>query len=201
MIAFLKGLLCSVDQDSVVLDVNGVGYQIQVPLPMLANLPAVGSEMLLYTYMVLREDGVSLYGFDDVEYLRYFKMLLGVNGVGPKGALSLLSSVTPDGLAMAVNEGNAGLISKAPGIGMKTAQRIILELKDKLKTGLAGNILPGSMTGINNDAIEALISLGFDSTQSVNYVNNAVNVLGSDAPLTEVVRYALKMAAQKNSVC
>lgn len=199
MIAFLKGLLVSISPDSVVLDVNGVGYQIQVPSSILSNLPSIGSEVQLHTHLVLREDGVSLYGFDGVEYLNTFKLLLNVNGIGPKVALSLLSAITPGGLALAVSEENAGLISKAPGIGKKTAQRIILELKGKFNTGcLPDNSQTGTLTNINNDAVEALVSLGFDSIQSVSCVNNAIKALGPDVPVNEVVRYALMLTA-KNS--
>ncbi len=197
MIAFLKGLLCSINNDSIVVDVNGVGYQILVPGSLFSKLPPLGNEIHIYTHMVLKEDGASLYGFDDVDYLNSFKMLLNVNGVGPKGALSILSVTTSEGLALAVSDENVGLLSRASGIGRKTAQRIILELKGKLDSGPLKHLQAATPPSLSNDAYEALISLGFESFQASLSVKNAIADLGEKAQLTEVVRHALKTLANR----
>lgn len=195
MIAFLKGILHAVSNDSVVVEVNGVGYRVQVPLSLLPGLPGPGRELLLHTMMVVREDAITLYGFDTVSALEVFRLLLNVSGVGPKGALSLLSVMTPGGLSLAIRGENTGLLSKAPGIGKKTAQRIILELKDKFSP--VDEVLESSEDVLipmvnNNDAIEALISLGFSPAQGALAVSRVVKEAGSDIPLGEIVRRALK---------
>ncbi len=199
MIAFLRGNLHAVNGDNVIVDVNGVGYLVQVPLSMLAGLPSPGGEVVLHTFMAVREDGVSLYGFDTVEALEVFRLLLNVNGVGPRGALSLLSVMTPGGLAAAVREENAALLSRAPGIGKKIAQRVILELKDKLRAVIhpAVAAVSGGQEGKSRDAVEALVSLGFGPSQAALAVGRAVRELGPGAPPAEMVRYALRQLAER----
>lgn len=200
MLAFLRGILHAVNGDMVIVDVNGVGYLAQVPLSMLSRLPSPGSEVILHTLMMVREDGVSLYGFDSVEALEVFRLLINVSGVGPRGALSLLSVMTPACLAAAVREENIGFLTRAPGIGKKSAQRIILELKDKFKAGdyLAGpEAPPGRQEGNTHDAVEALVSLGFGGSQAALAVGRAGSDLGAGAPTSELVRQALKHLASK----
>jgi len=198
MIAFLRGNLHSVSEDSVVVDVGGVGYLLQVPLSILPGLPPPGSQVLLHTLMLVREDGVSLYGFDTLEALEVFRLLLNVNGVGPRGALSLLSVMTPGGLAAAVREEKAALLTRAPGIGKKIAQRIILELKDKFKAGEAplAPDLQGDDQGLARDAVEALVALGFNTSQAALAVGRVTRELGPAAATGEVVRSALKHLAK-----
>ncbi|MCL6612297.1 MAG: Holliday junction branch migration protein RuvA [Peptococcaceae bacterium] len=200
MIAFLRGNLHAVNGDSVIVDVNGVGYLVQVPLSLVPGLPSPGSEVMLHTFMAVREDGVSLYGFDTVEALEVFRLLLNVNGVGPRGALSLLSVITPGGLAAAVSEENAGLLSKAPGIGKKIAQRIILELKDKFTAGQHFTAVaadPGGPAGNSRDAVEALVSLGFAPPLAAQAVGRAARELGPEAPVAGIVRHALRQLADR----
>ncbi|NTW05109.1 MAG: Holliday junction branch migration protein RuvA [Peptococcaceae bacterium] len=199
MIAFLKGSLYSISPEGVVVEVNGVGYLVQVPVSLLSGLPSLGSQIHLHTHMVVKEDGISIYGFIAMEYLNSFRLLLNVNGIGPKGALNILSVVTPGGLAAAVSEENINLLSKAPGVGKKTAQRIVLELKDKFKKGnyLETEFFQNTPSGLNNDALEALISLGFDSSRAALSVAKAAGALGPQASVSEVVRQALKGLADK----
>lgn len=199
MIAFLRGNLHSINGDSVIVDVNGVGYRVQVPLSVLPGLPSPGTEVTLHTLMLVREDGVSLYGFDTAEALEVFRLLLNVSGVGPRGALSLLSVMTPRSLVLAVREENTALLTRAPGVGKKSSQRIILELKDKFKaeeyiTGMEA--VPGGAAGDTRDAVEALISLGFESSQAALAVGRAAKEMESGAAVPELIRHALRYLSQ-----
>ncbi|MFZ5650792.1 MAG: Holliday junction branch migration protein RuvA [Bacillota bacterium] len=198
MIAFLRGKLYSVREDAVIVDVGGVGYQVHVPLSAIPGLPSTGQDVLLHTYMVVREDGISLFGFDTVEALNVFCLLLNVNGVGPRGALSLLSVITPGNLVLAVKDENIGLITRAPGIGKKIAQRIVLELKDKLKAedhpsgSGAVTLRQGEGAG---DAVEALLSLGYGMSQASQAVDRAAAEMGAGAVTADLVRQALRHLA------
>lgn len=203
MIAFLKGKLHCIKGDAVIVEVNGVGYQVHVPLSMISGLPSVGQEVLLHTLMAVREDAISLYGFDTVEALEIFCLLLNVSGVGPKGALSLLSVITPRSLVLALHDENVALLTRAPGIGKKSAQRIILELKDKIKVedypaavGEAPRV-QGDKTTV--DAVEALISLGFGMSQASLAVERAGRELGTGASTSQLVRHALRILADSPS--
>ncbi|MHB8157794.1 MAG: Holliday junction branch migration protein RuvA [Desulfocucumaceae bacterium] len=195
MIAFIRGKLHTLKGDNVIVDVNGLGYVVQVPLSALALLPSLGQEIMLHTYMAVREDGMSLYGFDTVEALDVFSRLLNVSGVGPRGALSLLSAITPRNLVAAVKEENIALLTRAPGIGKKTAQRIILELKDKFKFEdyPAGPVaMPEGRGGIADDAVEALVALGYSMSQAVLAVERARKEAGPEVSTSELVRHALR---------
>ena len=132
MIAFLRGTVEDIAESSLVLDVHGVGYEVLVPGQLLSSISGTGQELKLYTYMQVREDAVVLFGFLTKDDLAMFKMLIGVNGVGPKAGLAILSALGADDLRFAVLSDDAKKIAKTPGIGAKTAQKIILELKDKL---------------------------------------------------------------------
>ena len=133
MISYIKGELVEVTEDSVVLDHGGMGFSIMMPGSILAKLPAIGSELKVHTYLYVKEDVLGLYGFLTKDDLKVFKLLITVSGIGPKGALAILSTMSPDDLRFAVLAGDAKTISKTPGIGSKTAQKLIIELKDKLK--------------------------------------------------------------------
>lgn len=200
MIAFLRGKLHSVRGDAVIVDVSGVGYHVCVPLSVIPGLPSPGQDVLLHTFMAVREDGMSLYGFDTVEALDVFCLLLNVNGVGPRGALSLLSVITPKNLVLAVKDENAALITRAPGIGKKIAQRIILELKDKLKAEEythGSDAIPPRQGEAAGDAVEALVSLGYGMSQASLAVEKAFAGLGAGATTPELVRQALRHLADQ----
>lgn len=132
MISYIKGALGAVEDDVIVVETGGIGLAVHVPLSLLEELPALGEEVTVYTYFQVREDAMTLYGFLHRQDREMFKQLIGVNGIGPKGALGILSVMRPDDLRIAIVSGDAKAISKAPGIGVKTAQRLILDLKDKV---------------------------------------------------------------------
>ena len=132
MISYIKGALGAVEDDVIVVETGGIGLAVHVPLSLLEELPALGEEVTVYTYFQVREDAMTLYGFLHRQDREMFKQLIGVNGIGPKGALGILSVMRPDDLPIAIVSGDAKAISKAPGIGAKTAQRLILDLKDKV---------------------------------------------------------------------
>ena len=174
MIAFLKGEIAEICDDIVVIDVRGVGYNVRVPLSVTGQLPGIGQTVKIFTYTLVREDAFLLYGFLNREDLAIFKKLILVNGIGPKGALSILSSMSADTLRFAIYAGDAKTIAKAPGIGAKTAERLILDLKDKISitdTLTATNQSGESLDGQNwKDAVEAMVSLGYSASESLNAI-------------------------------
>ncbi len=172
MISYVKGPVAEIIEETVVIECGNIGYEIHVPVSVLQNLPAVGKEAKLYTYFQVREDAMCLYGFLNRQDLQMFKQLIRVNGIGPKGALGVLSALSPDDLRRAIVSGDAKAISKAPGVGAKTAQRIILDLKDKID--LEELLLPafteeassGESGGVAGEAIEALTALGYSAVEA-----------------------------------
>ncbi len=173
MISYVKGPVAEIFEDTVVIECGNIGYEIHVPVSVLQKLPGIGKEAKLYTYFQVREDAMCLYGFLNRQDLQMFKQLISVNGIGPKGALGVLSALSPDDLRRAIVSGDAKAISKAPGVGAKTAQRIILDLKDKID--LADFLLPmlpeddssGSLAGgVAGEAIEALTALGYSAVEA-----------------------------------
>ena len=165
--------LVDIFEDTVIIEAGYIGLEIHVPLSVLDRLPGIGMETILYTYFQVREDGMCLYGFLNRQDLRMFKQLISVSGIGPKGALGVLSAMTPDDLRVAIISGDAKAISRAPGIGVKTAQRVILDLKDKIDMA---DVLPAqfaaaegpeiSAGGVAKEAIEALVALGYSQTEA-----------------------------------
>lgn len=179
MISYIKGLLAEKAADSVVVEAGGIGYQIFVPATVLEALPRTGETVKIYTYFSVREDGVSLFGFLAKQDLEMFQWLIGVNGVGPRSALGILSVLRTDTLRLAVVSGDAKTITKAPGVGAKTAQRIILDLKDKIKADdllFEGDEIPGGAPEIagvgeaGKEAAEALAALGYSAAEAAGAV-------------------------------
>lgn len=180
MISYIRGTLAEKNEDSAVVEAHGVGYQIFVPVPVLSELPPLGESVKIYTYFSVREDGMSLFGFLSRQDLAMFKQLIGVNGIGPKSALGILSALRPDVLRMAVASGDAKTISRAPGVGPKTAQRIILDLKDMIRPEdvLAGGLeeslaVPEEISGVGQagkEAVEALTALGYSAAEAAGAV-------------------------------
>ena len=180
MISYIRGTLAEKNEDSAVVEAHGVGYQIFVPVPVLSELPPLGESVKTYTYFSVREDGMSLFGFLSRQDLAMFKQLIGINGIGPKSALGILSALRPDVLRMAVASGDAKTISRAPGVGPKTAQRIILDLKDKIRPEdvLAGGLeeslaVPEEISGVGQagkEAVEALTALGYSAAEAAGAV-------------------------------
>ena len=143
MLAYIKGILEIKTKGYIVIDANGIGYKIFMPESAISKLCNIGEKVQVYTFMRVREDDISLYGFLTNEELRMFELLLGVSGIGAKGALTILSNITPSQFALAVISNNVDILKKLPGIGAKTAQRVILELKDKLKKEQEIDIVQG----------------------------------------------------------
>ena len=201
MYSYMKGELVEISEDAIVLEVNQIGYNIHIPASMIDSFHGIGQEIKIYTYFNVKEDSMKLYGFLTRDDLNIFKLLLGVNGIGPKGALAILTVMTPDDLRFAVLGEDAKTIAKAPGIGTKTAQRLILELKDKLSledafeaksrhvSEEAGNF--GSV--VKSEAVQALTALGYSSTEALKAVNGVE--ITEDATVEEVLKAALKQMA------
>ena len=187
MISYIRGELSEVLEDVVVLESGSVGFNIRVPGSVLSQLPSIGTEMKLYTYLQVREDAMSLFGFLSRDDLELFQQLLGVNGVGPKAALGILSVIPPDDFRFAVLAGDAKAISRAPGIGAKTAQKIILELKDKLmKTELpksSASSIPQTPALCDTQSI--LLSLGYEDREIEDALNKVINTV-NDSSHSEV---------------
>jgi holliday junction DNA helicase RuvA len=192
MIAALRGTLLDIGTDYAVIEAGGVGYQVWAPRGVLGQLPGVGEEARLHTYLLVREDALILYGFSNLAERAFFELLLSVTGVGPKVALSLMSSVALDQLQLAIASENVQVLSQVPGIGKKTAARLILELKGKLdRTALPAMALPGESGGrVNVEVQEVLQSLGYSAAEA----QSAVAALPPDAPpeIEERIRLALR---------
>lgn len=181
MIAYVKGVLAVVGQDSIIIDKGGIGININVPVSIISTLPSIGSEVKVFTYTYVREDAIALYGFMTMDDLDVFKLLINVNGVGTKTALGILSAITPNELRLAVISADYKTITKAPGIGKKSAERIVLELRDKVKMVIeddsyiavdSGDVAKSDSVNI---ALGALVSLGFsygEAAKAVKQVDN-----------------------------
>ena len=183
MISYLKGkYIDRTDEGSLIINVNGIGFEVFVPAELLGRASFNNdADLELYTYMQVKEDGMSLFGFATLDELSIFKKIISVSGIGPKGGISILSTLNREQFIMAVLDENSDLIAKAPGIGKKTAAKLVLELKDKFKLAdaLNGSISAADITaapaskadeGIISDAIAALVSLGYTSAESTKAV-------------------------------
>ncbi len=187
MIASLHGKIQARTDDALTLNVGGVGYRVRVPTGTLANLGAIGSEAQLYTHLHVREDEMSLYGFASEDELGLFEKLLTVSGIGPKVALGILSSASPDAIRYAIAQGDADALTAFPGIGKKTAQRLVLELRGKIDlSSLAG---AGELTPVDQDVMNALITLGYSAAEASRA---ARSVPSSVKAIEERVRIALQ---------
>ena len=199
MITYVKGELTDIYNNYIVVECYGIGYEIMVPASIVMELPPIGNPVKIYTYQYVREDALDLYGFLNKDDLNVFKLLITVNGIGPKGALNILSVIRPDELRLAVLSDDVKAIQKAPGIGGKTAQKLIIELKDKLSLEdvLTHGIEPKSNVPVANsardEAIEALVSLGYSSSESIRAVRSIENA--DDMDSEALLRAALKILA------
>ena len=211
MIAYIKGELAATDVDTVVVEAGGLGYEIYVPASVYEGLPAVGAQVRLHTYLHVREGGIQLFGFLDRDSLEVFKLLITVSGIGPKGALGVLSVISPNELRFAILADDAKTISRAPGIGAKTARKLILELKNKLhpeavfgrqlgsteSSAAAGANIASEEAGaadamnrIRREAVAALEALGYSATESLQAVRRVE--LQEDMDTEELLKRALK---------
>ncbi len=204
MIAYMKGEIIDIAEDNLILEVNNIGYNIRISAGTAGLLPGIGEEVKIYTYTYVKEDAFWLYGFLTRDDLGIFRRLITVNGIGPKGGLAILSTMTADDLRFAILSGDAKAIAKAPGIGVKTAERVILDLRDKVSleesfigqsTGkrTAGASEPGTGTA-RNEAVEALTALGYSPSEAMRAVKkagaNADALEGMDTE--DILKLALK---------
>lgn len=202
MYAYIKGILAEITEDAIIVENQGIGYEIAVPGQVFDYLPSVGEEVKIYTYHYVREDAILLYGFLTKEDVRIFKMLIGVSGIGPKGALAILSVLSTDDLRFAILGDDAKAIAKAPGVGAKTAQRVIIELKDKLsledafEQKLANQAQKAELNpaaGVKNEAILALTSLGYSQSEALKVLQGIE--ISPDDQAEDVLKMALKQMA------
>ena len=203
MISYIKGILTDKDRDMIVVEAANVGYGIYVPVSVLELLPPLGKEVQIYTYLQVREDDLSLFGFLARPDLEMFKRLISVTGIGPKGALGILSALRPEELRLAILTGDAKAIARAPGVGAKTAQRLIRDLKDKVKADETLQLLPGAPAGKEaspsvsgeaaREAVDALVALGYTNLEAVKAVRSVEMTKDMDAEA--VLKASLKYLA------
>ena len=201
MFAYVNGFLEDATVDNAVIDVNGFGINVRISADTASRLPGIGEEVRLYTYTYVKEDAFLLYGFLSRSDLEMFKLCITVSGIGPKGALAILSVMDADALRFAIMSGDAKAISRAPGVGARTAQRLILELKDKLsledafEQKLAKNDSPvqNKAKGAKNEAIEALVALGYSSSEALKALNGIE--ITDDTDVEDILKAALKNMA------
>ncbi len=199
MIASLRGNFLFADATSVVIECAGVGYRCFVTKNTLYNLPPVNEEMFLYTHLAVREDAMDLYGFADIEELNAFKLITSVNGVGAKIGIAILSEFTPSQLILSIAGNDPKTLTAAAGVGIKLAQRIVLELKDKVSDAVVGDNIKASSVkqSVANtssaEAIEALMALGYGKSDAMAAVAKLDGTLSTD----ELIKQALKVLARR----
>jgi holliday junction DNA helicase RuvA len=188
MIGRISGILLDKTPPLALIDCNGVGYECEVPMSTFYLLPQVGDKVTLLTHFVVREDAQFLFGFGTNQERLMFRQLLKVNGIGAKSALAILSGLSIDELIQAVSLQEAGLLTRVPGIGKKTAERLLLELKDKFTLDSALSIKGSGMASISQDVLNALIALGYNERESLN----AVKSLDINLTVNDGIKQALK---------
>lgn len=198
MIYCLEGKILKKTLDTVVISCGGVGYLVQLPASVAGQLPGPGAQATLYTYMNITENDISLFGFSNEEQRSCFEMLIGVSGVGPKAGLAILSVLTPDKVALAVSAGDHKAFTAANGVGPKLAQRITLELKDKVGKGLAvGQGFGPADSGVpapgTAQAVAALVSLGYTQSEAAG----AVSRIDDTLPVEEIIKIALRQMSRR----
>ena len=197
MIAYLVGTVAEVSEDNIVVELNGMGFNVRVPYGYGFK---VGSEIKVHTYTYVKEDAFQLFGFETKDQLELFKKLITVNGIGPKGALAILSVMSANDLRFAIYSQDASAIAKAPGIGKKTAERVILDLKDKIKLEDV-NVLPGAgetengliadnFEAARKEAIDALAALGYGISEAAKAVSKVA--VTEESTTEEILKMALK---------
>lgn len=204
MYAYLKGTVAWKTADRIVVEVSGVGYNVYVSPGRIYDFPEYGEEVKVYTYTSVREDAINLYGFVTLEELELFKLLISVSGIGPKGGLAMLSVMSVDDIRYAIMTGDAKLLAKAPGVGKKTAERVIIDLKDKINAqdpeeAVTGGVLEKTFMEHPKarDAADALVALGYSGKEAKHAVEQAFRELevqsGEDAiSADQLLKAALK---------
>ena len=198
MISYIRGELIAIEEEKVIVEVNGVGFGIFMPAQSMNYLPPIGEEVKLHTYMNVREDAMQLFGFLTRDDLNVFKLVIGVSGIGPKGGLSILSQLSPDELRFAVMSHDVKAISASPGIGKKTAEKLIIELKDKLSIEDAlehsakpqGRDATHMSNQVQAEAVQALVALGYGNSEALKAVKKVE--ISEDTTVEDVLKQALK---------
>jgi len=203
MIAYIKGPLAYISDQTAIIDAKGVGYQVHVSPSTLSRLPSRGSEVQLFTHLQVSESGQSLHGFLTQEELRLFTLLISVSGIGPKVASGILSTLSPSQVIIAIVADDAAALSKAPGVGKKTAQRVLLELRDKIKTAdpweggspeeQAANFSSPGQKSEKQDAMDALLALGYGRAEAMQAV---LEVAEEAMTADQIIRHSLKKLAR-----
>lgn len=197
MISKITGIIDSIDPKFIVIDVNGVGYQVFLPSSAFGRLPKVGEKLSVYTQQVVREDANDLYGFLTKEEKNLFSIVLSVSGFGPKSAINLLSSFNIEQLVAAITKGNVDLLTSVPGIGLKSAQKLVIELKEKIGKAFAvqksdiAKGLPGE-DPIFSDAISALVALGYNPREARNAIMSAGIDFSKVKSVEDIIKQSLK---------
>lgn len=198
MYAYIKGEIADIAEDNLVLECNNIGYNIRIPLSVAQRLPGIGRTVKIYTYTSVREDAFQLFGFLSKDDLEIYKKLIAVNGIGPKGALSILSVMSADDLRFAILSGDSKAISNAPGIGRKSAERIILELRDKvhlMSETVSLEQVAENDTALTseakNEALEALTALGYSPSEALKALRQIT--ITEDMDSGAVLKQALKI--------
>lgn len=200
MLSYIIGEVAEISADTVVIENNGIGFNIKTSAMTIDSLPPVGDMVRIYTYLHIREDAMQIFGFLSKDELEVFKLLLNVNGIGPKGALGILSAISTDDLRFAVLSDDVNLIKSCPGVGAKTAQKLIIELKDKLRLEDAfemavnnnnkKNTVQDNTVIVMNEAVEALVSLGYSSKDAIAAVKKVENIQNKNSE--QILKEALK---------
>ena len=200
MLSYIIGEVAEISADTVVIENNGIGFNIKTSAMTIDSLPPVGDMVRIYTYLHVREDAMQIFGFLSKDELEVFKLLLNVNGIGPKGALGILSAISTDDLRFAVLSDDLNLIKSCPGVGAKTAQKLIIELKDKLRLEDAfemavnnnnkKNTVQDNTVIVMNEAVEALVSLGYSSKDAIAAVKKVENIQNKNSE--QILKEALK---------
>ena len=200
MLSYIIGEVAEISADTVVIENNGIGFNIKTSAMTIDSLPPVGDMVRIYTYLHVREDAMQIFGFLSKDELEVFKLLLNVNGIGPKGALGILSAISTDDLRFAVLSDDVNLIKSCPGVGAKSAQKLIIELKDKLRLEDAfemavnnnnkKNTVQDNTVIVMNEAVEALVSLGYSSKDAIAAVKKVENIQNKNSE--QILKEALK---------
>ena len=195
MIGRIHGTLLQKEPPAMLVDVGGIGYELEAPMTTFYDLPATGSEVTLYTHLVVREDAHLLFGFSRASQRSLFRSLLKVNGIGPRVALAILSGMNEDEFALCVSSEDIARITKVPGIGKKTAERLIVEMRDKVEAGDVA--LPAGTTSVlptdpASEAVSALMALGYKGNEASRLVRN---VSGENLTTEDIIRQALRNIA------
>ncbi len=190
MIASIRGIIQSIGIDHLIIETGGIGFLIYTPRPTLNTVGEVGREVVLHTLLIVREDALTLYGFSDPAQRNLFEQLIGVSGIGPKIALNLLSSGTPDEVRNSIASGDVARLARVPGIGKKTAERIVLELRGKIDVHQVANTGSTNLQTVDRELSDILMSLGYSAAEAAA----AIAALPADAPptLEERLRLALR---------